>query len=151
MELDCTPNNGICHEELTSKFFNNLVKWVGLETKHWRNIATHIRRFKTLSNQKQYSNHASDLVPQESTTFDFHRPELIGFKPVEDEKETEMNRYNQIINYMPGHLYHQNLCSYKDKKKVYFHRHEKNILKSKIKSFYIGVQLYGQATNPTKA
>lgn len=70
-----------------------IVEWKPNKTER----VTHIRRFETLAYQKQDSNHASDLVPQESTAFDLHCPELIIFIPARDERETEINKINQLI------------------------------------------------------
>lgn len=66
------------------------------KVKFWvsRMSATYINGFKTLANHKQYSNHAPDLVPQESATSNLNSTKLIAFKTA---SEIE---YSQIFEYI---------------------------------------------------
>lgn len=44
---------------------------------------TYLGGLKALTNHKENSNHAADLMPQECTPFDFDYPDLVSLKATE--------------------------------------------------------------------
>jgi hypothetical protein len=49
-------------------------------------FGTYISRFKTLADHEQYRHHATDLMPQESTSSDFKCPKFITIIPAGNQK-----------------------------------------------------------------